>query len=69
MTWEDLSTRDRDLYQRESKSDLGEEVGYDTDAYEDERVVEADVEVGSSGRDVRLGAWIKTKRFARAGSM
>jgi hypothetical protein len=56
MTWEDLSTRDRDLCQRESNSVLGDEAGYETDAYEDERVVEADVEVGSSGRDVRLGA-------------
>jgi hypothetical protein len=56
MTWEGLSTRDKDLCQRESNSDLGEEAGYDTDAYEDERVVEADVEVGSSGRDIRLGA-------------
>jgi hypothetical protein len=56
MTWEGLSTRDKDLCQRESKSVFGDEAGYETDAYEDERVVEVDVEVGSSGRDVWLGA-------------
>jgi hypothetical protein len=56
MTWEGLSTRDKDLCQRESKSVLGDEAGYETDAYEDERVVEVDVEVGSSGREDWLGA-------------
>jgi hypothetical protein len=56
MTWEGLSTRDKDLCQRESKSVFGDEAEYETDAYEDERVVEVDVEVGSSGRDVWLGA-------------
>jgi hypothetical protein len=55
MTWEGLSTKDKDLCQRELNSVLEDEVGYETDAYEDERVVEADVEVGRSGRDVKLG--------------
>jgi hypothetical protein len=47
-----LSSRDKDFCQRESKSVLGDEAGYETDAYEDERVVEADVEEGRSGREV-----------------
>ena len=56
MTWEGLSTRDKDFCQSESKSVLGDEAGYETEAYEDERVVEADVEAGRSGREVKLGA-------------
>jgi len=56
MIWEDLSTRDKDFCQSESKSVLGDEAGYETEAYEDERVVEADVEAGRSGREVKLGA-------------
>lgn len=56
MTWEGLSTRDKDFCQSESKSVFGDEAGYETDAYEDERVVEADVEAGRSGREVKFGA-------------